>query len=68
MPAPSHTPVAPELPADSIDFNALHNACLKGLSPEEALAACWPGAPANAAAPASPAPPPAAPAPSGGDA
>lgn len=43
MPKPTgaseHTPTAPLLPPASIDFNALHDACAQGLSPEDALAA-----------------------------
>lgn len=53
---PKNTDVAPELPADSIDFNALHDACLAGASPEEALAAGLGNAPAAPAKESEPAP------------
>lgn len=52
-----HTEVAPPLPATSVDFNALHEACLAGKSHDEALAAAGvefeqPEAPAEPEAPA----------------
>lgn len=35
----TNTEVAPPLPATSVDFNALHEACIAGKPPEDALRA-----------------------------